>query len=125
MGLPAGVSANAGLAGNIASRSGSATLAPTPLSTARRGTCFLKMNMAVVSLSARAQRGLRRAAHSKLIRLDHRFHDGGKFVVFRCRLADDLADGRHVVVFARAAHGVGQKILDEGLHELVGVAQER
>src|SRR5579862_5051329 len=43
--FPAAVAAHAVEAGTMASRNGSATAAPTPFKTARRGMCFLKMNM--------------------------------------------------------------------------------
>jgi hypothetical protein len=42
---PAAVCAHAVAAGFIASRSGSAMLAPTPFNTARRETCFLNTNI--------------------------------------------------------------------------------
>ena len=42
---PAAVSAHAVAAGFIASRSGSAMVAPTPFNTARREMCFLNTNM--------------------------------------------------------------------------------
>ena len=43
--LPAGVCAHAVAAGIIASRSGSAMVAPIPCKTVRREMCFLDMNM--------------------------------------------------------------------------------
>src|SRR5262245_14449218 len=43
---PAGVAAHAVAAGLIASRSGSAMLAPTPFNTVRRETCFLNTYIA-------------------------------------------------------------------------------
>src|SRR4051812_31213410 len=45
--VPAGVAAHAVAAGFIASSSGRATAAPTPLSTVRREMCFFDRNMSV------------------------------------------------------------------------------
>ena len=116
-------------------------VAPTPFKTVRRGTCFLLDEHDVVSFiylltahngtpccvpcAARTLHRLRHAAHPELVALDHRLNDGRKFVILRRRVAHDLADGRHVVVLARAAHRIGQKVFHKRLHELVGTAQQR
>src|SRR4029077_12604705 len=80
---PAAVCAHAVAAGFIASRSGSAMVAPTPFNTVRRVTCFLNTYSALSPLlipDARAagptRSGLRYPAHPELLaphdRLDQR-----------------------------------------------------
>jgi hypothetical protein len=53
---PAAVAAQAVAAGLIASRSGSAMLAPTPFSTVRRDTCFLNTYMSYLRYPANRER---------------------------------------------------------------------
>ena len=81
---PAAVWAHAVAAGFIASRSGSAMVAPTPFNTVRRETCFLNMYIVVSPLPFAdirrrplcSRRGLRHPAHPELFaphdRLDQR-----------------------------------------------------
>src|SRR5688572_2863006 len=91
---PAGVCAHAVAAGFIASRSGSAMLAPTPFNTVRRETCFLNT---CISLSvcragcdrrlldcrdaARGRSGLRNASHPELLASNHCLDQGREPVV--------------------------------------------
>src|SRR6185436_791689 len=52
---PAGVCAQTVAAGFIASRSGSAMVAPTPFNTARRETCFLDRYIGLSALNAKGK----------------------------------------------------------------------
>ena len=126
---PAAVSAHAVAAGFIASRSGSAIVAPTPFNTVRRATCFLKYDTAGLRLfrlfpGHRAARSTH-TPHPELFALDDRLDDRRKPIIASCRAAHNPADGGHVVGLQLAARRIRQQSLGKRLHELLGAAQQR
>src|SRR5690606_26899652 len=113
-------------AGTIASRNGSAIVAPKPRRTVLLGSRFLVMYIALPSsvAPARGHRARGRRGQPLVIRRGLRAHpehgardDGldqrGHPVIFRGAAAHDLAHGRHVVVLHAAAERVGHELLDE------------
>src|SRR5262245_4439455 len=93
-------------AGTIASRNGSATVAPSPFSSSRRAMCRFVMNIAVLSPSVTGNRilngavggGLMGPLHPKRRTLHDTHHDRREAIVRRRRVAHDLTDDGHVFV---------------------------
>src|SRR6188472_2749990 len=119
-GAPAGVAAHAVADGFIASSSGSAMVAPTPLRTVRREMCFFDRNMSPLPfkpwlrttlLPGRRRLGLRHRdpTHPELIASNHCLHQRREPVVRRGGATDDAPDGGHVRVFKSAPGRVGQQ----------------
>src|SRR5437762_2583999 len=102
--------------GSMASRNGSATVAPRPCRTVRRGNDLVRKAMSLFSLiRPRQESGT--------------FHDpenqGGPAVFMPRRVADDFAHGRLVVVVQPATNGVRQKLLRDGAGKLLGPLEEQ
>src|SRR5688572_14361095 len=102
---PAGVCAQTVAAGFIASRSGSAIVAPTPFNTVRRETCFLDRYIGISASNANSHallpghlrtlgaRGwLRHPAHPELLAANHCLRDTREPVIAVGRAVDDPPD---------------------------------
>src|SRR5688572_28617721 len=113
----AAVCASAVRAGTMASRKGSASAAPAPRRTVRRGMCFFVINMMNVSplltsrpLSSGGGCGWLHV-HLEHLVLDDAQHERREAVVARLGLANDGAHDGHVVVLDAAAERIGQQAL--------------
>src|SRR6266540_7101338 len=111
----AAVFAHAVCAGTIASRNGSATVAPMPPRTVRREMCFFVMNMSDLLSSfafrgrGRVRVGRRRArstAHLKWRALHDAKNERRDAIVVRGRLTHDGSNNGHVVVLNRTSERI-------------------
>src|SRR5688572_26710673 len=109
----AAVLASAVRAGTIASRKGSATVAPMPRRTVRRERCFLVRYMLISP------------AHLECWTLDDPQDEGREAITRSGRVAHDPADGRHVEGRETSAETVGHEVLGERAHDDLPVLQER
>src|SRR5579872_6163186 len=86
-------------AGTIESSSGNANVTPTPRKNVRRGTCFLVMNIYLVSL-VRAFFCFR--SHLEWGALDHAHQNRRELIVILIGIPYNRPDHRHIVVFDSA-----------------------
>src|SRR5205823_9313149 len=117
---PAAADATMPRAGTIASRNGSATVAPTPRRNVRRGMCFPVMKSKAVLLACRVgplpalpifRCGLHLdALHEERVALDHAQDERGHPIVVRRRRLHNRANRRLVEIFCAAAQRVREKI---------------
>ena len=125
-------------AGTIASSNGSAMVTPMPRSTVRRESCFFSRYISVsllresvlqpASCSTAVIGGRcldRRSRHPERRAVDDaEMNDDISIAVLR-RVADDGADGGHVVVLDLAAERVGHQALGKAQENRVRVLQQR
>ena len=124
-------------AGSIASRNGSASVAPSPRRTVRRGNDFVRnaISVSFSSASVRDLRGpsrklfwsVRRRPAAARIRnaglFDNPQNERRPAVVVRRRVADDLSHGRPIVVLEPSAERIGQQFFGDGARKLLGLAR--
>src|SRR4051794_2636882 len=108
----------ADIAGTIASRSGSASAAPTPRMNVRRGNAIFLITMSRSparrdGAPRRSIRALLRHPHLKRRARDDALHDRRKTVGRARRLPLDLADRRRVEGLESPPERIGQQLLGE------------
>src|SRR5262245_58057138 len=111
--------ARAVIAGTIASRNGSASVAPMPRRKARRGNAIL-----VITIEAPSIRARWRHSHLKRRARDDALNKRQEPVVRARRLTLDVADRRRVGGLNAAPQRIGQHLLGKGRQELIGMALE-
>src|SRR4029079_9819973 len=117
----AAVFASAVRAGTIASRNGSAIVAPMPRRTVRRLTCFFVRYISPL-LSVRT--GVR-AAHAERRALHDPEDERRKVILVRAGVADDAAYRGHVVTVEAAAEGLRHQVVGDSDEHGLLVFQQR
>src|SRR6266540_5448237 len=125
----AAVCASAVAAGTIDSSSGSASAAPAPRSTARRGMCFFVINISAPDGEAQGLRVtelMRRAGadgclhvHLKRLAPDDRRDDGRESIRCARGVTDDRSHERHVLIVDTPAKRIDEQLFSHDADELI------
>src|SRR5260221_12938734 len=121
----AAVPASAESAGTMLSRNGSASVAPMPRRTVRRGIAFLEMNIHRSLFFRHAQRlAALSGAHAERRAADDAADDGRRPIVTLRGFPRNFPDRRLIVVFEAAANRVRQQLCGKRADEILLVTRQ-